>query len=272
MPSQKLFEQDLTTLAVLVSLGNKSFGSGLFMIDNDEIFFATARHVLFTEKIDKEKKKKSFGMKMKEIDLLYYPKNSNLKSQEKLTLDLQLLYKAKKLTINSKQDICVVKVAELEHDNLELEDGVKRVSKNLNFNAASSAMVRPYSKIDVGDQLFVIGYPKALGLKNNAQYNFNQPLVRTGIIGGKNDKKQTLIIDSPVYGGNSGGPVFIIEKHIDLNRGKLTFTNRKYLIGIVSQFIPWMNKTNKNSAHMDNSGYGVVVPFDEILKLVKSLD
>ena len=59
MPAQKLFEQDLTTLAVLVSLGNKSFGSGLFMVDHDEIFFATARHVLFTEKIDKEKLKKA---------------------------------------------------------------------------------------------------------------------------------------------------------------------------------------------------------------------
>ncbi len=268
MLTQKSFEKDLTTLAVLVSLDNKSFGSGIFIANNNEIFFSTARHVLFNEKLNKETKKKSFTVKTKNIELFFYSKKSNFNVQEQISVDLEQLFKAKQLSINSPQDICVFKIAKINEGKVHLENGVVKKSQNLNFNVASSSMVRPYSDIEIGDNLYVIGYPKALGLKNNDQYNFDKPLVRSGIIGGKNDEKQTVIIDCPVFGGNSGGPVFIIEKHLAIKEGKLISTNKKYLIGIVSQFIPWINKTNKSNTHIENSGYGVIVPLDEILKLI----
>jgi len=74
-----------------------------------------------------------------------------------------------------------------------------------------------------------------------------------------------------VYGGNSGGPVFLTEKVIIQEKGQLSFKNKKYLIGIVTEYIPYLNKTNKEAQHMDNADFGVIVPFDQAMDLIKSI-
>lgn len=272
MVSQKTFEKDLTTLATLVSLDNKGCGSGIFIADSSEVFFATAKHVLFQEQIDTVTKKKTNKIKANIIDLFFYPKDSDFKEFQQIKVDLVTLLKSSKLLINSSDDICVLKIADIEDGQLSLIQGVQKLSKNVNLNVASYSMVRASSEVTIGDNIYVIGYPKALGLAKTNQYDFNKPLVRNGIIAGKNTQKRTLIIDCAVYGGNSGGPVFTTERVIEMEGTKLIFKNKKYLIGLVSQYIPWVNQTNKKNPHWDNSGYSVIVPFDEIMKLVKTIE
>jgi hypothetical protein len=57
-----------------------------------------------------------------------------------------------------------------------------------------------------------------------------KPLLRRGIIAGKNEKVGTLILDLAVYPGNSGGPVVEVET---------VRSEKKFrVIGIMSQFVP----------------------------------
>ena len=142
MSTQKLFEKELPFLAALVSLENKSFGSGIFILEGTEVYFSTARHVLFTEKRNNETEAVSFMIKKKIIELLYYPKRGEFKKQEILTVDLEVLFKAKKLSINSPQDICVFKIGEVVDKKIQIEKGVTIKTGNLSLNVASSSMVK----------------------------------------------------------------------------------------------------------------------------------
>jgi RNA polymerase sigma factor (sigma-70 family) len=107
----------------------------------------------------------------------------------------------------------------------------------------------------------VMAYPISIGIDPN-QIEYDLPLLRKGIVAGKNPKNRTIIIDCAAYQGNSGGPVFVRE-------------NDKFrIIGIVTEFVPfrelWENRMfHYYNMQMSNSGYAVVVPIDSILNTLK---
>lgn len=109
--------------------------------------------------------------------------------------------------------------------------------------------------------VYTVGYPKSLTLSTN--FDFDRPLIRRGIISGVDLTKNKIITDCPTYQGNSGGMVFEIELK----------SNKLYLIGLVSQFVPFEERW-KNEAYgyfntnVYNSGYSVVVPVDAIIELI----
>ena len=95
------------------------------------------------------------------------------------------------------------------------------------------------------------------------------PLLRRGIVAGKNQAAQTIIVDCPAYYGNSGGPVC----HVELDGMRTEFT----IIGIVSQFVPfveqWENKTHRYSnMELSNSGYSIITPIDAMFDLIKKYE
>lgn len=119
--------------------------------------------------------------------------------------------------------------------------------------------------------MFIAGYPKSLGLIQNTKYNFNRPLLRKGVIAGIDIKSMVIVVDCPVYPGNSGGPV-ITQKIINQDNGIFEKTE---LIGLVSEFIPfveyWENKRyGYSNTTINNSGFSIVEPMDEILNLINS--
>ncbi len=59
-----------------------------------------------------------------------------------------------------------------------------------------------------------------------------------------------------VHGGNSGGPVWQVERGV----GKTTF----HIVGVVSQRVPLAQPRD-----IDNSGYGVAVPIDVVIELIE---
>ncbi len=70
----------------------------------------------------------------------------------------------------------------------------------------------------VSNDIFLYGYPSSLGLKQSPQFDYNKPLLRKGIIASVNKTQGTIILDCPVYYGNSGGPVVqVINKGGGLN-------------------------------------------------------
>jgi len=277
--AQKLntaFHTDLITLAAEVIVGN-SYGSGIYIHKDDQIFFCTARHVLFNNL--NPQGPPNFQPKQNIIEIKSYPKNTDYANFEKLRIDLYALYEAKQLTINLDLDICVFKIAGLDGTQLQLSNGVTRLSKTLNLNVASAAMVKGAREIEVGEELYVIGYPKALQLLNRNQpfYNYNLPLVRKGITSCMNDYR-TFVIDCSVFGGNSGGPVFIAENTVSNVDGRIVIKNNRYLVGIAIQYVPLLNMTAqqmnpnfKTFNHAENSGYGICVSFVELTKEIDKL-
>jgi len=130
----------------------------------------------------------------------------------------------------------------------------------------STTAITPFESATVTSDAYVFGYPGAIGVPELPQLDYTQPLIRRGIIAGKNYVKKTIIIDCQIYPGNSGGPVFEVD---EIPAGR-SFR----LIGLVTEFIPfedvWVNKRFGIANHeWLNSGYGVVVPVDFVIALIK---
>jgi len=270
------FSTDLITLAAEVIVG-KSYGSGIYIVRGQQIFFCTARHVLY-DNIN-PRGKPNYKLKQNQIEIKSYPKNTTYEKFEKLHVNLKTLDDANQLSANQINDICTFKIADLNASKLQLVKGIKKISDTLNLNVASSQMVKSTKDIEAGEELYIIGYPKALQFLNRHQpfYNYDLPLVRKGITSCMNDH-QTFIIDCAVFGGNSGGPVFVVENTISNNNGKVQIKNNRYLIGIAIQYVPLLNmsaqKLNpkiRTFNHAENSGYGVCVSFDELTKEIDKI-
>jgi hypothetical protein len=115
-----------------------------------------------------------------------------------------------------------------------------------------------------GSDLFVIGFPQSLGLQGN--FDMNRPLMRKGIVAGKDLKLNRIIGDGAVYFGNSGGIAVAI--HFKDNKFDLR------LAGLVSQYIPFDDslfdrRGEQRSIDYRNSGYSVIIPSNSILSLIK---
>jgi len=119
----------------------------------------------------------------------------------------------------------------------------------------------------VGADVFLFGYPNSIGIPNHPQIDRTHPLVKKGIIAGINPSKKTIILDCPVYHGNSGGPVML--------RQQVSLTTWEFpVIGIAVEYIPslavWENKSiqTTNQVVLINTGYSVVESSESILSLV----
>jgi hypothetical protein len=129
--------------------------------------------------------------------------------------------------------------------------------------------IRRFSDVLVGNDVILFGYPTSLGIPQRPQFDTHRPLLRKGVVAGLNLQKRAIILDCPVYQGNSGGPVIEIEMD-----DKKLLTWHFYIIGVVSEFVPfedvWLNLRERYfNTTMLNSGYSVVVPMDFVLEIAK---
>lgn len=97
------------------------------------------------------------------------------------------------------------------------------------------------------------------------QIDFSLPLLRKGIVAGKNFSRRVYILDGPSYQGNSGGPV-IGKENDGLNM-------RFPLLGIVTEMVPysesWQNtRPGYVNQNISNSGYSIAEPIDVALDMV----
>jgi len=82
------------------------------------------------------------------------------------------------------------------------------------FNSFSLQNIVNFQNLALLNEAVIVGYPRSIGLRPSTQYEFESPLISKGIIAGINQNVQKIIVDSPVYGGNSGGPVFELTSRI----------------------------------------------------------
>lgn len=292
--AQREIPDDNLAYPVLITLGNGNFGSGFFLNTKDSVYLVTAKHVLFDPT-----NQRLFDQ---HATLLSYSKDLSDSTPNRIVLDFAILQQAGKVKPHPSQDIVVVQVFNevsapppLPGSNLSVPPqppeappsqgsspqaaqpvrnmlpvaGVQIVSYAASgILGADISALRTFDKVLVGNEAMVFGYPNSLGLQQFPQLDPNRPLLRKGIIAGTNQAKKSIILDCPVYFGNSGGPV------LEMDRGP--FTTQLSIIGVVDQYVPFVQGGGSQSPTMafamqiqTNSGYSIAIPMDFVLELVK---
>ncbi|MDE0043175.1 MAG: serine protease [Candidatus Poribacteria bacterium] len=124
-------------------------------------------------------------------------------------------------------------------------------------------------KFSEGNEVFVLGYP--MGLAGEEQ---NYVIVRHGIVARIQDwydsSSKSFLIDSSVFPGNSGGPVF--AKPTLHTYGEAIIHAK--LIGMVSSYLPYQEIAVSEQTGLrrmifeENSGLATVVPIDAIQETI----
>lgn len=246
---------------VLVTVVQAGSGSGFFLNTSYSVFFVTAKHVLFDPN--------SGTLAGSTCSLLSYARDPNETAKNEFHLDLQQLSAGGHLVSHPVADVAVVKIGTVTDGEVTPLAGVKVVSTApLGILCVAGENVKRFADVLVANEVFIFGYPISIGLKNLPQIDYAKPLLRKGIIAGKNEALGTLILDCPVYWGNSGGPVLEVES-------EGISTKRFKVVGVVSQLVPlvetWRNETQGyQNIDLSNSGYSVASPMDPVMELVSA--
>ena len=109
--------------------------------------------------------------------------------------------------------------------------------------------VKTFDQVLTGNEVMLFGHPSSLALQQLRQLDPSRPLLRKGIVAGTNVERKSIILDCPVYFGNSSGPVFEMDKD--------GLSTRFYAIGLVNQYVPFVQAGGSQTFAMQiesNSG------------------
>ena len=240
---------------VLITLSNGETGSGFYFDCSNHLFLATARHVLF----DPEGRLKST-----EATFLSGAYSAG-EGDVALKVGLGILHTNKEIRFHSSHDTVLVRLAQKAPGKGWAYDS--SIVKFVNYPKSGIATIglgltRRVADLKAGEDVFVFGYPTSIGLQQSPKFDYSKPLLRKGIVSAIYQQTQTIVLDSSVYFGNSGGPVMAVSDG-----------HQFAVIGVVSEMIPfmdvWENKRfNYVTGNLSNSGYSVVEPIDFLLDLI----
>jgi hypothetical protein len=260
--AQRALPDDNLAYPVLVKIPGVEEASGFYLNTPTDTYFVTAKHVLF------DQKGQLLGPTM---TLLSYPKDPKEPGVNRFSIDLVALNKAGEIKPHPSADVVVVRVSkntpvpgDSSHFMLAMVTGVtaEETAKS-GVLGASIDTVNKYDSVLVGNDVLLFGYPTSLGIHGSPQLDPLKPLLRKGIVAGLKPDSKSIILDCPIYYGNSGGPVV----EVDRSFAQTAFN----VIGVVSQFVPFdQNLINHTPIpNYSNSGYSIVTPMDFVLELVK---
>ena len=243
---------------VLITFKNGlSSGSGFYVATDAAMYFVTAKHVLFNPATDK-----LFDMK---CDLVSYSKDLSDPAPNVALVDFAALG-SENIRAHSSEDVAVVKVYSLS----TAPDGRKRFTTlpgvtlteatKLGIVSVGLEGIMTFDQVLIGNEVIVMGYPTSIGLKEMQQIDSHRPLLRKGLVAGKNAQRHSIVLDCPSYPGNSGSPVIEVDAE--------GLTRHFNSIGVVSQYVPYADG-GKTFVIMANSGYSIATPMDSVLELIK---
>jgi hypothetical protein len=242
---------------------------------SNSVYLVTARHVLFS---DPEGTNPPALLSGKAAVKTYSEAGTPNTTERNVFLDLSSLMNAGEIHYSTNHDIALVRIEDCNPTNhfvTKILQGVTFVSKagpnatdesTIGLNVMDPQVVCLLTNVDVGADVYMFGYPLSLTAPIREKFDPAQPLLRKGTVAGVSINKHTIVVDSPAYQGNSGGPVVQVD-HPSFE------VTRFQIIGVVSAFVPfeeeWENKTLRYShIIVSNSGYTLVEPIDLALELV----
>jgi hypothetical protein len=259
---------DNLSYPIRLTLDDGSFGSGFYLnFNGKDLYIVTARHVLCKEEDGK------YVIRTNKIKVLSYDGNTSINEPYIYELDFYLLPN-ENIIISDSYDVVVVKIGSLkEVEGERSKYNISFVGKYTSLNKPNgdlsgivfipSIRFKKYEEIFISNDVIIFGYPASLG--SGSEIDYNRPLLRKGIVAGKNLNNRTVILDCPSYQGNSGGVVLEVDP----------VTRKTHPIGIVSSFVPFIEKFKSihfgyTNTSVENSGYSIITPIDVILTLISS--
>jgi hypothetical protein len=262
---------NLAYSALIVINEGKSIGSGFRLKIDGENYLITAKHVLYN------RHGQLYG---ENLILTFYSSDKNSTLPWIFNIDLNDSI----ILCSEKHDVAAILIGKniategFDHSTplKYLQDEFKRPTKLIpepyvkrlqeGNGSVVSADVEALGKLDsvsLASDVYVMGYPTSLGMRNSSFYDFKKPLIRKGIVAGIYLENSTFVIDSFVFPGNSGGPVV---EHCEDGFFRV--------VGVVSKYIPYETKWHSNrddvvNTDVANSGYTVCVAMDEVLTILK---
>lgn len=246
-----------------------SSGSGFLIKHDSDVYLVTAKHVLFKG----EPNTNTSTLIANEARLTCYPRiETGVATIPRIyRLDLEALTLSGDLKVHTLKDLVVVKIGSIvvvdDNQQLIFLGSVTVVQESagglVHYDISTS---RRFADVDITNEVFVLGYPISLSTPEMGHIDYNAPLARKGIVAGKNNQTQTIVLDCPVYGGNSGGLV------LEINDANI------HLIGIVVQFVPFVEQWQNTrfpvlqNTSFQNSGYSVALPVDNIFDLIERIE
>lgn len=229
------------SFATFISINNGDyFGSGFRIVTDKYEYIITAKHVIFNQ--DKL---------LSEI----WVKSRNYYGETYDAFDIKIDLTEDNVRTFGNSDIAII--------ILHQKFGLHIHTKGHDISFAELGDLKNFDEVKISENIFLIGFPSSLVTKDDF-YENDRPLLRYGIVAGKNINNNTFIIDSIAYYGVSGGPIVSIDANKKIS-----------IIGIVSRYIPfiteWKNKYELSLIRQDfyNSGYAVCERLDEIINFIE---
>jgi len=257
---------------VRILVGDSS-GSGFLIKHEQDVYVVTAKHVIYRPNPTTN----NLDLIAEEARIVcHLLTDSGIAGTPRIySLDFSAMSLSGDLKAHASKDVVVVRIGSIQVvDNisrLNLLSSITVVQESVgglvHYDMAAS---RRFADVEVTNDVFVLGYPISISKTEMQQINYDEPLVRKGIVAGKNVNNQSIILDCPVYGGNSGGLV--------LEMNQVGLETRIHLIGVVVQFVPffeeWKNTRfpELQNTSVQNSGYSVALPVDNIYDLINRIE
>jgi hypothetical protein len=286
--AQRAIPDDNLAYPVLIAVGDGSLGSGFFLNTRDSVYLVTAKHVLFNPS--------NQTLVSPHLELLSYSKDPADPTQIRITVNLSILQSNGDLRPHATQDVAVVRLfradaqpttpSAIQPSSPTTQQAVppttqpgessssRAISSLPGVTIQSMAQsgilgvgmesIKTFDQVLTGNDVMLFGYPSSLALRQLRQLDPSRPLLRKGIVAGTNPAKKSIILDCPVYFGNSGGPALEMDKD--------GFQTRLKIIGVVDQYVPFVQTGGSQTFEMQfvsNSGYSIITPMDFVLELTR---
>lgn len=265
--AQRAIPDDNLAYPVLIEVPGE-LSSGFYLSTETSVYLVTAKHVIFDVQTGR--------VRSGPMSLLSYPHDPKEPGTNVLLVDMAALSQAGEIKGHATADVAVIRIADVVNsapDKGPVTQALRTIPGVTMRTLATSGLlvvalntIKKYDDVLVANDVLLFGYPTSLGMQGSPQLDPIRPLLRRGIVAGLNPHGKAIIIDCPSYPGNSGGPVVEADRE--------TFKSTFNVIGVVSQFVPFAEKSINypiayQNINISNSGYTVVTPMDFVLELVK---
>jgi V8-like Glu-specific endopeptidase len=279
MVAQDVLPSALHAVPVLIELptaGGISFGTGFYMVMGTNVFLVTAAHVIFASPDPNDT-----TLISSTIGLLSYDTNENARLSNTFTINLSQYQKEGRIKRYPTHDVAVLYAGTSEPPYRNVAWSAISGHQSSATHTWGTNECTLFSNVPDGSQTITLGYPAellkpdAIQLQSlekawaEADIDFDYPLIRPGSVAQKSLSKGKIILNSDVYGGNSGGPVLIVQ------HPSLGVTDYR-IVGLVTKFVPVLTRDEPRIGLTNTvevySGYSVAEPIDYAIELMRQFE
>lgn len=244
-------------LKVQLAGGN---GSGFLTNDSSRMYLVTARHVLFEDILARRLRAGTATISGYEAEQRF-----------DLSLDLNALQRDGLVKADTIHDVAVVCLTKVKPGDsiIRFDPRYVKCSAKAAMTSTWWGSLRKYDQVQVGNDVYVFGYPTSVGLQQDTEIDYDRSLMQKGIVAGLYPKKKTIVLNIAANWGNSGGPVVEVEQTSSSDTLKFV------PVGIVTKYIP-MEEIQLNVTRgwpystITSSPYSVAEPLDPVIDIIRN--